>query len=40
MVTLSPDEISAFKKLGFIVLRQYYSANETLRILDEVNRIE
>ena len=37
---MSPDEISAFKKLGFIVLRQYYSDNEILKILDEVNRLE
>jgi len=40
MVTLSPDEILDFNKLGFIVLRQYYSVNEILRILDEVNRLE
>ena len=40
MVTLSPDEILDFNKLGFIVLRQYYSVNEILKILDEVNRLE
>ena len=40
MVILSPDEILDFKKLGFIVLRQYYSGNEILKILDEVNRLE
>ena len=40
MVTLSTDEILDFKKLGFIVLRQYYSTNEILKILDEVNRLE
>ena len=40
MVILSPDEISAFKKLGFIVLRQYYSDNKILKILDEVNRLK
>jgi len=40
MVTLSPDEILDFNKLGFIVLRQYYSVNEILKILNEVNRLE
>ena len=40
MVILSADEILDFKKLGFIVLRQYYSGNEILKILDEVNRLE
>ena len=40
MVTLSPEEILEFKKLGCIVLRQYYSVNEILKILDEVNRLE
>jgi hypothetical protein len=40
MVILSPDELLDFKKLGFIVLRQYYSGNEILKILDEVNRLE
>ena len=40
MVRLSPDEILDFNKLGFIVLRQYYSVNEILKILDEVNRLE
>ncbi|GIT34695.1 MAG: hypothetical protein Ct9H300mP4_10140 [Gammaproteobacteria bacterium] len=40
MVTLSPDEILDFNKLGFIVLRQYYSVNEILKILDEVNGLE
>ena len=40
MITLSRDEILDFNKLGFIVLRQYYSANEILKILDEVNLIE
>ena len=40
MVILSPDEILDFKKLGFIVLRQYYSGNEILKILDAVNRLE
>ena len=40
MITLSRDEILDFNKLGFIVLRQYYSTNEILKILDEVNLIE
>jgi hypothetical protein len=40
MVILSPDEILDFNKLGFIVLRQYYSGSEILKILDEVNRLE
>ena len=40
MVILSPDEILDFNKLGFIVLRQYYSGNEILEILYEVNRLE
>ena len=40
MVILSADEISAFKKLGFIVLRQYYDEHQIKRILDEVNRLE
>ena len=40
MVTLSPDEILDFKKLGFIVLRQFYSVDEILKILDEVNLLE
>ena len=40
MVTLSPDEILDFKKLGFVVLRQYYSVNTIQKILDEVNHLE
>ena len=40
MVRLSPDEILDFKKLGFVVLRQYYSVNTIQRILDEVNHLE
>jgi len=40
MVTLSADEILDFKKHGFIVLRQYYSVKEILKILYEVNRLE
>ena len=40
MVRLSPDEILDFKKLGFVVLRQYYSVNTIQKILDEVNHLE
>ena len=40
MVTLSSDEILDFKRLGFVVLRQYFSVNEIQKILDEVNRLE